>query len=117
MTESRRMVSRPRMRADQTIAAGKCRPKIADAQAGCCKHNPASRVGLTPSPTCHTGQGGSRKGMRPLRQRNGSHENVSPPLENRRRVFYLEWRHLRARGIYVPTCQPVQIAELAKSET
>ena len=28
MTESRRMVNRPRMRADQTIAAGKCRPKI-----------------------------------------------------------------------------------------
>lgn len=25
--------------------------------------------------------------------------------------------HLRARGIYVPTCQPVQIAELAKTET
>ena len=48
-------------------------------QLGCCKHNPASRVGLTPSPTCHTGQGGSRKGMWPLRQRNGSHENVSPP--------------------------------------
>ena len=33
MTESRRMVSRPRMRADQTIAAGKCRPKINDVQA------------------------------------------------------------------------------------
>ena len=34
----------------------------------------ASREGLTPPPTCHPGQGGSRKGMRPLRQRNGSHE-------------------------------------------
>ena len=34
----------------------------------------ASRAGLTPSPTCLPGQGGSRKGMRPLRQRNGSHE-------------------------------------------
>src|SRR5262245_21902595 len=34
----------------------------------------ASREGLTPSPTCSPGQGGSRKGMRPLRQRNGSRE-------------------------------------------
>src|SRR6516162_10847839 len=34
----------------------------------------ASRAGLTPSPTCLPGQGGSRKGMWPLRQRNGSHE-------------------------------------------
>jgi hypothetical protein len=33
---------------------------------------PASRAGLTPSPTCLPGQGGSRKGMWPFRQRNGS---------------------------------------------
>jgi uncharacterized protein len=31
----------------------------------------ARLVGLTPTPTCQTGQGGSRKGMRPLRQRKG----------------------------------------------
>jgi hypothetical protein len=42
---------------------------------------PASGEGLTPSLTCLPGQGGSRKGMRPLRQRNGSRENVSPPPE------------------------------------
>jgi hypothetical protein len=39
----------------------------------------ASRVGLTPSPTCHTGQGGSRKGMRPHRQRNGFGFDAAQP--------------------------------------
>lgn len=46
----------------------------------------ASREGLTPSPTCLPGQGGSRKGMRPDRQRNGSREN-QPSSEFRWRVF------------------------------
>jgi hypothetical protein len=40
----------------------------------------ASRVGLTPSPTCHPGQGGSRKGMRPFGNETGR-VNVSPPWE------------------------------------
>jgi hypothetical protein len=31
----------------------------------CSKYKVASRVGLRPSPTCQTGQGGSRSGMRP----------------------------------------------------
>src|SRR5262245_37353139 len=85
-------------------------------QLGCCKHNPASRVGPTPSPTCHTGQGGSRKGMRPLRQRNGSHEIVNPPRETGGGFFI--WSGAPTRpGDLVPACQPVQIAELTKSET
>jgi len=40
----------------------------------------ASRVGLTPSPTCLPGQGGSRKGMRPFGNETGR-ANVSPPRE------------------------------------
>ena len=78
--------------------------------------SPASRVGLTPSPTCHTGQGGSRKGMRPLRQRNGSRESVSPPRETGGGFFIWNGAPTRS-GDLVPACQPVQIAELAKSET
>ena len=49
-------------------------PKALEPRGGCAIFDSASREGLTPSPTCHTGQGGSRKGMWPLRQRNGSHE-------------------------------------------
>jgi hypothetical protein len=56
----------------------------------CCHIESASRVGLTPSPTCQTGQGGSRKGMRPLRQRNGSRDNVSPPRITDGGIFYVE---------------------------
>src|SRR5262245_1866953 len=85
-------------------------------QLGCCKHNPASRVGPTPSPTCHTEQGGSRKGMRPLRQRNGSYEIVNPPRETGGGFFIWSGAPTRS-GDLVPACQPVQIAELAKSET
>src|SRR5262249_15339340 len=48
----------------------------------------ASRVGLTPSPTCLPGQGGSRKGMRPFGNETG-HAIVSPPRSNRWRVFYV----------------------------
>ena len=46
----------------------------------------ASRVGLTPSPTCLPGQGGSRKGMRPFGNETGR-AIVSPPRSNRWRVF------------------------------
>src|SRR6516164_6247253 len=35
------------------------------------KDGSASRVGLTPSPTCLPGQGGSRKGMRPFGNETG----------------------------------------------
>ena len=49
----------------------------------------ASRVGLTPSPTCLPGQGGSRKGMRPFGNETGR-AIVSPPRSNRWRVFYVE---------------------------
>ena len=46
----------------------------------------ASRVGLTPSPTCLPGQGGSRKGMRPFGNETGR-ASVSPSRSNRWRVF------------------------------
>ena len=39
----------------------------------------ASRAGLTPSPTCLPGQGGSRKGMRPRSATNRVARAVSPP--------------------------------------
>jgi hypothetical protein len=45
---------------------------------GTCYTDHASREGLSPSPTCHPGQGGSRKGMRPFRQRYGS-RGCQPP--------------------------------------
>ena len=48
----------------------------------------ASRVGLTPSPTCLPGQGGSHKGDAAIWQRNGSREVVSPPPSNRWRALY-----------------------------
>ena len=62
------------------------------------------------------GQGGSRKGMRPLRQRNGSRE-LSALLGKPAEGFLFGVAHHRRSGNLVPTCQPVQIAELAKSET
>jgi hypothetical protein len=45
---------------------------------GAIKKSCASRVGLTPSPTCLPGQGGSRKGMRPFGNETGR-AIVSPP--------------------------------------
>src|SRR5262249_37862272 len=43
-----------------------CNFRTAQVDNGC-----ASRVGLTPSPTCLPGQGGSRKGMRPFGNETG----------------------------------------------
>src|SRR6266540_3066003 len=48
----------------------------------------ASRVGLTPAPTCLPGQGGSRKGMRPFGNETGR-TIVSPPRSNRWRFFFM----------------------------
>src|SRR5262249_3747352 len=55
----------------------------------------ASRVGLTPSPTCLPGQGGSRKGMRPFGNETGR-AIVSPPRSNRWRVFVSKKRETKA---------------------
>ena len=59
---------------------------------------------------------GSRKGMRPLRQRNGSCENVSPPRIKPAEGFLFGAAHHTRSGDLVPDCQPVQVAELAKTE-
>ena len=56
-------------------------------------YSSASRVGLRPSPTCLPGQGGSRKGMRPGRQRNGSLE--CPALLAMAKEYFCAWNRPR----------------------
>src|SRR5262249_35991813 len=51
------------------------------------KSDSASRAGLTSSPTCLPGQGGSRKGMRPFGNETGR-AIVSPPRPNDGGSFY-----------------------------
>jgi hypothetical protein len=64
-------------------------------------------VGLTPSPTCLPGQGGSRKGDAASRQRNGSLERQASS-ESRRR-FFLFSRSKSFEKAYLATDYVVQI--------
>lgn len=60
----------------------------------------ASREGLTPSPTCPPGQGGSRKGMWPVGNETGR-TSVSPPRETDGGFFVLcisDTRRARSRN-------------------
>jgi hypothetical protein len=85
-------------------------------QLGCCKRNPVSRVGLTPSPTCHTGQGGFPKGDAATSATKRVARECQPSSGNQRRVFHLEWRTYALGGF--SSNLPVRAnAELAKSET
>src|SRR4029453_5789401 len=66
----------------------------------------ASRVGLTPSPTCLPGQGGSRKGMRPLRQRNGSRD-LSALLGQPMEGFFMGKHSQRSVELFTPDEQAI----------
>jgi hypothetical protein len=58
----------------------------------------ASRVGLTPSPTCHPGQGGFPQGDAATSATNQV-ARLSALLGKPTEGFLLEWRTTRARGI------------------
>ena len=58
----------------------------------------ASRVGLTPSPTCQPGQGGSRKGMRPFGNETGR-ARLSALLGKPTEGFLCQKRKPRRSGV------------------
>jgi hypothetical protein len=69
-----------------------------------------------PSPTCLTGQGGFPQGDAASSATKRSHEKLGPPRLTD--GGFSIWSGAPKRsGNLGPTCQPVRIAELAKTET